>query len=191
MTQSRSGSPAPALLLPPLLEALDAWALDPGPATEGQIGTALVQLAQQLGLTVGRLRIAAPPLPELDLDLGPTSAGAELVLRIAGEAAPVGLVRLSGDSEQALTLARALELAFSASRARSRADRADRQLKALDQAVRGISGVLDLDRVLQVIVDRVRELVDAQYAALGIVDEDGQIERFITSGISDEERRRI
>jgi signal transduction histidine kinase len=191
MSQSRSSSPAPALLLPPLLAALDGWVLDPGAATEAQIADALVQLAEQLGLTVSRLRIATPPLPELDLDLGPTSAGAELVLRIPGESAPIGLVRLSGDSDQAVTLARALELAFTASRARARADRADRQLRALDQAVRGISGVLDLDRVLQLIVDRVRELVEAQYAALGIVDADGNIERFITSGISAEERRRI
>lgn len=64
-------------------------------------------------------------------------------------------------------------------------------VQALDQAVRGISGDLDLDRVLQHIVDRVRELVDAQYAALGIVDQDGAIERFITSGMSDEQRTRI
>lgn len=64
-------------------------------------------------------------------------------------------------------------------------------LRALDQAIRGISGVLDLDRVLQLIVDRVRELVEAEYAALGIVDRDGTIERFITSGISDETRAAI
>ena len=70
-------------------------------------------------------------------------------------------------------------------------DRAIRQLDALDQAVRGISGVLDVDRVLQVIVDRVRDLVGAQYAAIGIVDNEGAIERFITSGISREERERI
>ena len=70
-------------------------------------------------------------------------------------------------------------------------DRAARQLNALDQAVRGISGVLDLDRVLQVIVDRVRDLVGAEYAAIGIVDAEGAIERFITSGISAEARKRI
>jgi len=64
-------------------------------------------------------------------------------------------------------------------------------LQALDQAVRGISGVLEVDRVLQGIVDRVRELVDAEYAALGIVDRNGAIERFITSGISDEGRAAI
>ena len=68
---------------------------------------------------------------------------------------------------------------------------ATRQLIALDQAVRGISGVLDADRVLQLIADRVRDLVQAQYAAIGIVDRDGAIERFITCGISDEDRARI
>ena len=64
-------------------------------------------------------------------------------------------------------------------------------LQALDAAVRGISGVLDVEQVLQLIVDRVRELVGAQYAALGIVDEDGRITQFITSGISAEQRRAI
>jgi signal transduction histidine kinase len=69
--------------------------------------------------------------------------------------------------------------------------RAVRQLRALDEAVRGISGVLEVDRVLQLIADRVRDLAEAQYAAIGIVDSDGAIERFITSGITDEERARI
>jgi signal transduction histidine kinase len=64
-------------------------------------------------------------------------------------------------------------------------------VQALDQAVRGISGVLEVDRVLQLITDRVRELVGAEYAAIGIVDRDGAIERFITSGISAEARERI
>ena len=64
-------------------------------------------------------------------------------------------------------------------------------LQALDAAVRGISGVLDPDQVLQLIVDRVRELVAAQYAALGIVDEAGQITQFITSGITRDEREAI
>ncbi|HUH16944.1 MAG TPA: GAF domain-containing sensor histidine kinase [Methylomirabilota bacterium] len=71
------------------------------------------------------------------------------------------------------------------------AHRAERQLAALDEAVRGISGTLDVDRVLQLIADRVRELADAEYSAIGIVDADGAIERFITSGISDEARERI
>ena len=62
---------------------------------------------------------------------------------------------------------------------------------ALDAAVRGIAGLAPLNDVLQVIVDRVRPLVSAQYAALGIVDPGGRIERFITSGMDDETRLRI
>jgi len=62
---------------------------------------------------------------------------------------------------------------------------------ALDTATRGIAGVLSFERVLQLIVDRVRELVDAQYAALGIADDRGVLERFVTSGLSREARERI
>jgi signal transduction histidine kinase len=62
---------------------------------------------------------------------------------------------------------------------------------ALDAAVRGIAGLTSVDAALQVIVDRVRPLVGAEYAALGIDDADGRIERFITSGMDDETRRQI
>ncbi|MGZ8563290.1 MAG: GAF domain-containing sensor histidine kinase [Candidatus Limnocylindria bacterium] len=72
-----------------------------------------------------------------------------------------------------------------------RARRAEAHLAALDVAVQGISGVLALDSVLQLIVDHVRDLAEAQYAALGIVNEDGAIERFITSGLDAAERERI
>ena len=64
-------------------------------------------------------------------------------------------------------------------------------LDALDAATRAVAGALSVDEVLQVIVDQVRPLVGARYAALGIVDAQGVIERFITSGITDEERARI
>jgi signal transduction histidine kinase len=64
-------------------------------------------------------------------------------------------------------------------------------LEAVDAATRAVASVLSVDEVLQVIVDQVRPLVGAQYAALGIVDDRGVIERFITSGLSDEARARI
>lgn len=60
--------------------------------------------------------------------------------------------------------------------------------EALDDATRAIASVLDLDDVLQLIVDRVADLVDARYAALGIVDRFGLIERFLTFGITSEQR---
>jgi two-component system, NarL family, sensor histidine kinase DevS len=68
---------------------------------------------------------------------------------------------------------------------------ADQVREALDAAVRGIAGLASVDDVLQLIVDRVRPLVGATYAALGIVDGDGRIERFITSGLDDATRQGI
>ena len=64
-------------------------------------------------------------------------------------------------------------------------------LAAVDEAVRAISSVLGIEEVLQLIVDRVRALVEARYAALGIVGVDGRIERFITAGIDPHERLAI
>lgn len=64
-------------------------------------------------------------------------------------------------------------------------------LDALDAANRAIAGLQPVESVLQVIVERVRLLVDAEYAALGIVDRRGRIERFVVAGIDDETRRRL
>ncbi len=62
---------------------------------------------------------------------------------------------------------------------------------AFDTATRAIAGLLSVDDVLQVIVDQVRPLVKARYAALGIVDARGVIERFITSGMDPATRSAI
>ena len=59
---------------------------------------------------------------------------------------------------------------------------------ALEAATRAIASLQSVDDVLQVIVDQVRLLVGADYAALGTVRADGVIERFITSGMSRETR---
>ena len=179
------------LPLSPLLEAVEAWQLAPGPESAANVGVNLTALADRLGIAIGRLRISATPLPDLELDLGAGIRCAEFALRAAGRPRPIGYVRIAGPSPTASDLARALELIFSGAQARAASDRTSRQLAALEQAVRSISEVLDVDRVLQVIVDRMRELVEAQYAAIGIVDDAGAIERFITSGMGAAERRRI
>ncbi len=70
-------------------------------------------------------------------------------------------------------------------------DDARRRLDAFDAATVAISQELSLERVLQIIVESVRPLVGARYAALGILDDAGTLARFITSGISDEQRRQI
>jgi signal transduction histidine kinase len=62
---------------------------------------------------------------------------------------------------------------------------------AIDAAAIAIAQELTLERILQVIVDRVRPLVGARYAALGLPGPTGHLERFITSGITEQERARI
>jgi signal transduction histidine kinase len=64
-------------------------------------------------------------------------------------------------------------------------------LEALDAATLAITEVLDVETVLQLIVDRVCRLVDARYAALGLADSAGRIERFITAGLTKEQRAAI
>lgn len=175
----------------PVLEAMERWRSDASADAARNVGAAIGAAAASMGLTVGRLRATAPPLPDLELDLGNGTEGAEIALRMPGEARPVGWARIGGDPRDARAFAELLELAIVSARTRAAAERTERQLVALDQAVRGIGGVLDVARVLQVIVDRVRDLAPAQYAAIGIVDSQGAIEQFITSGISDEDRARI
>lgn len=62
---------------------------------------------------------------------------------------------------------------------------------AVDEAARAIAGLLDVEDALQLIVERVRTLVGAGYAALGIMGPDDRIQRFITSGMTPEERKAI
>ena len=82
----------------------------------------------------------------------------------------VGTLWLDGPVRHAQDAARLVELAVARARDRGEAARADRRLEALDEAIRAMAGVLAVDRVLQLIVDRVRDLAGAHYAALGIVD---------------------
>ncbi|HSL76361.1 MAG TPA: GAF domain-containing sensor histidine kinase [Candidatus Limnocylindrales bacterium] len=74
--------------------------------------------------------------------------------------------------------------------ASSRDPRGRAAVEALSDAIGAVAGVLTVEAVLQLIVDRVRQLVGARYAALGILADDRRrIERFITSGITAEQRR--
>src|SRR4051812_37334433 len=65
------------------------------------------------------------------------------------------------------------------------------RLEALDAASRVVAAELDFDRVLTVIVERGAELIGARYAALGLSDATGRIERFITTVIPREQRAAI
>jgi signal transduction histidine kinase len=58
--------------------------------------------------------------------------------------------------------------------------------KAVSDAVLLAAAERSLEPVLETLVESARELVGARYAALGVPDEDGGFERFITSGMSEE-----
>lgn len=183
---------APRLPLMALFDALRAWQLDRTATARREVATALAMLAEHLGLRGMRITIDAPLLASLTVGCGtlrraPGSAeGSEL--RAPTDGARLGWLWADGPSQPA---AQAVALALDAERGQHRARHAEQNLAVLDTAIRGIGGVLSLDRVLQLVVDNVRELADARYAALGIVDEDGRIERFLTAGIGSAARRRI
>ena len=67
----------------------------------------------------------------------------------------------------------------------------DQTLAALNEAALAIAAEVSLEKVLQRITDSARELSGARYAALGVPDSDGQLEKFLTSGITVEEATRI
>jgi len=65
------------------------------------------------------------------------------------------------------------------------------QLAALNDAGLSLASELSLEAVLQKVVDLSRDVVQAKYGALGVLSERGEIEQFVTSGITPEERARI
>ncbi len=64
-------------------------------------------------------------------------------------------------------------------------------LRALSDAGIALTSELSLEAVLQKVVHVARQQVNAQYGALGVLGPDGDIRRFITEGITDEERAAI
>jgi signal transduction histidine kinase len=182
------------------LEELDAWQNEPGDSQLAGLAPALNRLITAYDAAGAYIEVDAPPLPPLSMGLGSmterptpdtTHRISEYALIGAGGAVELGSVWLPGDEAETSSAAHALELAFDAAWSRAEARAAGRRLSALDAAVRSVAEVLSVERVLQLIVDRVRELSAAEYAALGIVGADGHLERFLTSGISAEDRARI
>jgi len=65
------------------------------------------------------------------------------------------------------------------------------RLDVFDRATVAIAAERSLPRLLQRIVDAAREVTGAQYGALGVAGEAGELWEFITAGITDEERVRL
>ena len=175
-----------------LLEALAAWEQDPA-GTHGALVRAVQAMLSVWGADGARIRWEAPPLPALDLALGALARGSSqrVPLTAGGFGRETGLLEVAGPAESREPLARAIALALDLTWSRSEARLAARRMEALDEASAAVAGELDLERVLQLIVDRLRPLIGARYAALGLVGSSGEFERFITSGMSDRERTRI
>jgi len=182
-----------------LMALLEDWRIEPNDAQRERLRASLGRVLAAYGGRGVRLRLRSPNMPELDLASGslagpgdgdePATSATDLAVEpmSTGEA----LLWTDGEPDAVAALRAALQLAVDSIWSKQEARLRRRQLEALDLAVRGIAGVLPAERVLQLIVDRVRDLVDAQYAALGIVGPFGRIEQFVTSGLTDEQRRRI
>ena len=67
----------------------------------------------------------------------------------------------------------------------------EQRVYRLYEAVRALTSELSLDVVLQKVADLSRELVGSSYAALGVLGSDGKLSQFITSGISQDDRKEI
>ncbi len=138
------------------------------------------------GLGVGRLRLVAVVAPAI--------FAAALLIGTAVFADDVPLALLISVGVLASTAAAAL---FSAivfdvvERGEARLVQTNEQLAALQLAAMSIAEEYELGQLLQRFVDISRQLTNARYGALSVVDADGKIVEFITSGITDEERARI
>jgi len=187
------------------MTTLEAWRAEPSSERRAALAAALERVANAYGCAGVRLALAGPTLPELALGVGSLADGAQeggdMPTAATGVArrdlavepmdASEAIAWVDGPQEASEAVFGALQMAVDALWSRQEARLRRRQLEGLDLAVRGIAGVLSVERVLQLIVDRVRELVDAEYAALGIVGPFGRIDKFVTSGLSAEERARI
>lgn len=184
-----------------LLAALDSWRSQPSDPNRSELADALGDLADGCGIDGAYVSVSAPGLPHLEIGVG-SLRHVKRSEAIEGDILPRSLliedspestahIWVDGDEERATALAAAVELAFDAVWSRHRARLQRQQLEALDAAVRGIAAVQPVDIVLQLIVDQVRELVSAEFAALGIVGPFGNIEQFVTSGLSPHVREQI
>lgn len=163
-------------------------------AGEGLPGTAV----QRGEVVVSRDAASDPRLQRRELAEQGVRAVAAVPLLSRGRAVGV-IVVASQDAarpaeEEVRILARMgqfLGMAIERAQAHQRSERLARQLETLNQASLALAADLTLETLLQRIVDVARELVGARYGALGVTGPDGGLQQFLTSGISDAERRRI
>jgi signal transduction histidine kinase len=188
-----------AALLPlhDFLAQLSAWQDDPSADRLTELRSTFERITSAYGVRGAHLTVDVPPLAPLEVGTGSLGASTSVLpstltereIEIAPAVGAHALLRVDGGSPVSIDqLAEAVELSLSGVWSQREMLVQRRQLEALDLAVQGIASIGSVERVLQVIVDRVRDLIGAEYAALGIVGPFGRIEQFITSGISPELR---
>ena len=69
--------------------------------------------------------------------------------------------------------------------------RQNEELLALHKAGLAVAAELALDSVLTTVVDQARDLAGAKYGAVSVIDLQGRIQQFITSGVTADERAAI
>ncbi len=179
-----------------LLEQLEQWRCEPTAKSAHLLTASLARLATSYGIRGAYVQVKAHPLPDLTMGVGTLESGLPTnvdqvtahQLTLASTAPGTVMAWIDGDEPGLSMTISALDLALNATWAKQQAGLREEQLAAMDTAVRGIAGPLSVERVLQLIVDRVRDLAGAQYAALGIVGGFGRIDQFITSGVTREQR---
>ena len=192
--------PADPFPLVEVLEALERWQLDPSPANRDAVAGSLQAVLEAVGARGAVLEVCAPPLPALEVGAGTLARPPDVAERAGLAVFNLGshrghqtLGRLYLDAPAGATdpMVRTIEVAVDAAWSRAEVHGRAERLSALETATRAVAAELDIDRVLAVIVDRLRELVGARFAALGIADGRGRIERFISSGVTPEQRGMI
>ena len=142
---------------------------------------------------------ATTPAPDFPLLQGGRRPGGVIAAPLETEGVVVGVLELYTAVPQTVEPDRAALRSFAAlgglaittaqAHERERALRA--RLEALDAASKALAAELSPDRVLQRIVEVAARLVGARYGALGVLDPDGYLSDFITTGLSPQERERI
>ncbi len=182
------------------LEAIERWRREPTADRRAEVGHALQGILEMAGARGAVLEISAPPLPPLEVGVGTLSVIpaqsdreqlAQFPLGSHEGHAVLGRLFLDAPAGTADSVVRIIELALDAAWSRAEVHGRAERLAALEAATRAIAAELDIDRVLGLIVDRVRELVGARFAALGLSDGRGRIEHFITSGVDPQRRAEI
>lgn len=122
------------------------------------------------------------------------------IVPLKAKGRPVGMMAIASGQQRELgetqqqwltSMGAQIGMAVENSHLYREARRRTEQLAALNEASLSLTSELSLEAVLQKVVDLSRQVVQARHGALGVLDEQGRIQEFITSGLSPKERKRI